>query len=126
MYNFIRHFIDYLKLRKAINTADELHAKDGDRYYVMPGSDGKLVIMDRRNFKRLKLKHYINKNATLNDLRRECFYHTPYADGSDRMPAFVRKERAEAYYQWAVFQRIGKKKIRYGTEQGTAHSGKRP
>ena len=42
MYNFIRHFIDYLKLRKAIITADELHAVNKDRYYVIPGSDGKL------------------------------------------------------------------------------------
>lgn len=115
MYDFIHHFIDYLKLRKAIITADELHAKDGDRYYVMPGSDGKLIIMDRKNFKRLKLKHYIDQKVTLNDLRRECFYHTPYADGSDHMPAYVRKERAESYYAWAVTQRVIKKsKKRHG------------
>lgn len=115
MYNFILHFIDYLKLRKAINTADELHASNKDRYYVMPGSDGKLIIMDRRNFRRLKAKHYIGKNVTLNDLRRECFYHTPYADESDTMPSDIRKERAEHYYAWAVAQRhINKNKKKHG------------
>lgn len=126
MYNFIHHFIDYLKLRKAIITADELHAKDSDRYYVMPGSDGKLIIMDRKNFKRLKRKGYINKNARLYDLRRECFYHTPYPDGSDIMPAYVRKDRAEAYYQWAATQRIINRQKKQHGKQGTAHSGKRP
>lgn len=110
MYNLIRHFRDYLRLRAAIRMADEQHAKDGDRYYVTPSLDGQLLIMDRKNFRKLKQKHYIGKNVTLNDLRRECFYHTPYANGSDSMPAFIRKQRAEAYYKWAVFQRIGKKK----------------
>lgn len=118
MYNFIYHFSDYLKLRKAIITADELHASNKDRYYVVPGSDGKLVIMDRRNFRRLKAKHYIGYNATLNDLRRECFYHTPYADESDPMPSDIRKERAEHYYAWAVTQRIIKKnKKRHGANK---------
>lgn len=118
MYNFIYHFSDYLKLRKAIITADELHASNKDRYYVMPGSDGKLVIMDRRNFRRLKLKNYIDKSVNLNDVRRECFYHTPYADESDPMPPYVRSMRANDYYQWAVTQRIIKKnKKRHGANK---------
>ena len=126
MYNFIHHFIDYLKLRKAIITADELHAKDGDRYYVMPGSDGKLIIMDRKNFKRLKFKHYIDTSVNLNDVRRECFYHTPYANGSDPMPSYVRSIRADNYYQWAATQRIINRQKKQHGKQGTAHSGKRP
>lgn len=109
MYNFIRHFKDYLRLRAAIRTADEQHAKDGDRYYVVPSLDGQLLIMDRKNFRKMKRKHYIDQKATLNDLRRECFYHTPYANGTDFMPAYVRKERAESYYAWANVIRMQKK-----------------
>lgn len=109
MYNFIQHFRDYLRLREAVNTADEHHAKDGDRYYVMPSLDGKLVIMDRKNFRLLKRKHYIAQNVTLNQLRSECFYHTPYANGTDRMPAIVRKERAEKYYEWITTWRKAEK-----------------
>ncbi|MBR0264203.1 MAG: hypothetical protein IJQ60_10025 [Prevotella sp.] len=109
MYNFIQHFRDYLRLREAVNTADEHHAKDGDRYYVMPSLDGKLVIMDRKNFRLLKRKHYISQDVTLNQLRSECFYHTPYANGTDRMPAHIRKERAEKYYEWITTWRKAEK-----------------
>ncbi len=105
MYNFIRHFVDYLKLRKAINLADEQHQKDGDRYYVLPSMDGKLVVTDRKNFRLLKRKHYIPADVTLNQIRRECFYHTPYANGTDRMPAVIRKQRAENYYMWITSYR---------------------
>lgn len=109
MYNFIRHFRDYLRLRKAIIMADERHAQDSDRYYVVPSMDGQLLIMDRKNFRLMKRKHYIAQETTLNDLRRMCFYHTPYSNGSDSMPDNVRKERAEMYYQWAVAKRKEKK-----------------
>ena len=112
MYNFIRHFKDYLRLRAAIRTADEQHAKDGDRYYVVPSLDGQLLIMDRKNFKALKLKHYIEKKVTLNDLRRECFYHTPYSNGTDVMPDEVRKLRAASYYAWCNIQHMKKKKAK--------------
>lgn len=110
MYNFIRHFRDYLKLREAVKTAEQQYAKNPDRYYVIPSTDGKLLIMDRKNFRRLKRKHYISNNVTLNDLRRECFYYTPYANGTEAITPEERKERAEAYYAWCNFSRIGKKK----------------
>ena len=108
-YNYIAHFRDYLKLREAIIMADEQHAKDGDCYYVIPSLDGTLLIMDKKNFKRLKLKHYIPKDATIQHLRQECFYHTPYADGSYRLDAFNRKRLADNYYAWASSQRMKKR-----------------
>lgn len=108
-YNFIQHFRDYLKLREAIIMADEQHAKDGDCYYVIPSLDGKLLIMDRKNFKRLKLKHYIPKDATIQQLRKECFYHTPYADGSYCLTPFHRKQLAQNYYAWAFSNRMKKR-----------------
>lgn len=107
-YNFIQHFRDYLKLREAIIMADEQHAKDGDCYYVAPSLNGQLIIMDRKNFRRLKRKHYIPQNATIQHLRRECFYHTPYSDGSYRLSAADRKILAENYYAWAASQRMMK------------------
>lgn len=110
MYNFIRHFKDYLRLRAAIKKADEQHAKDGDRYYVTPSLNGQLLIMDRKNFRKLKQKHYIEKNVTLNDLRRECFYHTPYSNGTDAMPDEERKLRAASYYSWCNIMHLKNKK----------------
>ena len=107
--NWYRYLRDYLRLREAIRMADEQHAKDGDRYYVIPSTDGTLLIMDRKNFRGMKRKHYIGKNVTLNDLQREAFYYTPYANGRDGLTPEACQERANAYYAWASFQHKIKK-----------------
>ena len=110
IFHIFRHFRDYLRLRSAIRMADEQHAKDGDRYYVVPSTNGQLLIMDRKNFKKLKQKGYINRGETLNNLRRGAFYYTPYNNGTDAMTSQDRKEHAELYYMWCNMQRIGRKK----------------
>lgn len=110
IFKIFRHFRDYLRLRAAKRMADEQHAKDGDRYYVVPNTKGQLLVMDRKNFKKLKQKGYIDRGTTLNDIRRGAFYYTPYANGSDAMNKALQKEGAEMYYAWCNFQRIGKKK----------------
>lgn len=116
--NWYRYLRDYLRLRNAIQTADEQHAKDGDCYFVMPSTDGTLLIMDRKNFKGLKRKHYIGQNVTLNDLKRECFYRTSYAGGRDPLSADDRQAKANSYYAWASFQhKIKKNKKRHGKQQ---------
>ena len=98
--NWYRYLRDYLRLRAAIQTADEQHAKDGDRYYVLPSTDGKLLIIDRKDFKLLRRKHYIRQGTNLNDLRRCAFYYTPYPDGKDAITPDICRERADLYYQW--------------------------
>ena len=47
---------DYLRYREAVEIADAAHEKDSDRYYVMPSMDGKLIIVDRKNFRLLKTR----------------------------------------------------------------------
>lgn len=107
--NWYRYLRDYLRLRTAIQTADEQHAKDGDCYYVMPSTDGTLLIMDRKNFRVLKRKHYVGKGVTLNDLKRECFYRTPYAGGRDPLSAADCQAKANSYYAWCNIQHSIKK-----------------
>ena len=107
--NWYRYLRDYLRLRAAIQTADEQHAKDGDCYYVMPSTDGTLIIMDRKNFRALKRKHYVGKTITLNDLKRECFYRTPFPYGRLPLSPADLKEKANSYYAWASFQHNIKK-----------------
>lgn len=115
--NWYRYFRDYLRLRAAINMADEQHAKDGDCYYVMPSTDGTLLIMDRKNFRALKRKHYVGQNITLNDLKRECFYRTSYAGGRDPLSVDDRQAKANSYYAWASFcHKTKKNKKRHGKQ----------
>ncbi len=85
----------------AVQKANYAHEETGERYYVMPSTDGKLVVVDRRNFRLLKRKHYINQNANIGTMQKECFYCTPYRNGSGEMPDEVRVLKKAAYMDWA-------------------------
>ncbi|MCU6767840.1 hypothetical protein OCV73_02560 [Barnesiella propionica] len=109
--NKFQKFLAWLRLRKAINMADEAHAKNGERYYVMPSSSSKseLIIMDRRNFRILKNKYYITSEARVRDLVAESFYFTPYKNGYGYMPAEIRRIKMEQYFRWCEGKLNGKK-----------------
>ena len=118
MQNPFVHLKDYLRYREAVRKADQAHAESGERYYVMPSVDAegnpKLVIMDRFNFRKLKQKRYISHKATVQDLKRECFYHTPYRDGTDPMDKFAICFKKEMYYSYCIGQRKLMKKKKGG------------
>lgn len=100
-----------LKFREAVRMADSAHAASSHRYYVIPssGTDGKLVVLDRRNFRILKRKGYIPQNARVQDLERECFYCTPYADGKGLLTDIERKARYRTYISWVkALRTLGK------------------
>jgi hypothetical protein len=109
--NIFSKFKATLRLRKAIQLADAAHARDGHRYYVMPSfnSGGKLLVMDRKNFRQLKLKHYISTKAHVSDLVSESFYFTPYADGNQYLAEADRKKKANQYFAWLEAERKYKK-----------------
>lgn len=95
----------YLRLREAVRQADKAHAKTGERYYVLPSSTGtNLIIMDRYNFRLLKHKGYITTKAHVRDLAAECFYCTPYRNGSGAMPPQVIRDKSDSYYSWCTAQ----------------------
>ena len=93
-----------LRLIEAVHRANKAHESTGNRYYVMPtsGTSGNLVIMDRYNFRKLKQKHYINRNATQMNLAAECFYCTPYSNGTGKLSALERSLKRESYYSWVA------------------------
>lgn len=99
--NVFKKFKAYLRYREAVKKADEAHEKTGERYYVMPSSGKKtLLIMDRYNFRKLKHKGYINNKAFVADLERECFYATPYRNGSAEFTTLVIEFKKRQYYAW--------------------------
>lgn len=106
--NIFRKFKASLRLREAIKMADKAYRQSGHRYYVMPqhGTGGrKLIVMDRFNFRRLKMKHYIHHNARVADLVRECFYCTPYRDGNQFLAPADRKKKVLQYFAWVEADR---------------------
>lgn len=113
--DIFRRFKASLRLREAIKMADKAHQQTGKRYYVMPqhGSGGKkLVVMDRYNFRRLKMKHYIQREARVFDLVRECFYCTSYRDGNQFLAPADRKKKVMQYFAWVEADRIATKQRR--------------
>ena len=84
----------------AVRKADNAHSENGERYYVMPSEDGRLVVVDRRNFSILKRKNYISKDASVADMQRECFYCTPYRYGKGEMPADIIALKRSAFLDW--------------------------
>lgn len=98
--NIFRKFRAYLQLREAVHQADKAHAETGERYYVLPSMDGKLVIMNRINFRKLKQKSYIDHKIKIADLVAESFYFTPYANGGSYITKDFLKRKAKSYYSW--------------------------
>lgn len=80
-------------LIRATKMADEEHKENGDTYYVVPMIDKRLMVINRRDFKILKRKNYIPKQATLSDLKRECFYATD-------IPESKVKEKKKQFMKW--------------------------
>lgn len=106
--NFFRKFNASLRLREAIKMANKAHSQTGQRYYVLPQHNSfgkKLIVMDRFNFRRLKMKHYIHSDARVFDLVRECFYCTGYRDGSQYLSAQDRKKKIVQYFAWVKADR---------------------
>lgn len=106
--NIFRKFKASLRLREAVKMADKAHNRTGQRYYVMPqhhSGGKKLIVMDRYNFRRLKLKHYIHTDARIFDLVRECFYCTPYRNGNQFLSKENRKKKVIQYFAWVEADR---------------------
>ena len=91
-----------LRILEAVIKSYYSHQQTGERYYVMPASaDGcKLIIMDRFNFRKLKQKGYITRKAYVADIERECFYFTPYRNGSCAISPEIESVKRRQYLDW--------------------------
>ena len=91
--NIFKKFRAFLRFREAVKMADEAHKKNHQKYYVLPQKDGKLVVMDRKNFRGLRRKGYISREATIPALSTHCVYHTGDARGlGGVLPEYLREK----------------------------------
>lgn len=99
--NVLKKISATIRLKEAARRAEKAHKETGERYYVMPnGENGKLLIVDRKAFRALKRKNYIDKRATVNDLTRECFYCTPNRNGNGKLPDEIVKLKQLQFLQF--------------------------
>lgn len=100
--NIFKQFYAYLRLRRAVDMAEKAGKKHHCRFYVLPGENGSLVVSDRKNFRRLRQKHWIKGAASYNmkDVADRAFYYTCHSDGTGFMKESERKRKAHDYYKW--------------------------
>lgn len=98
--NIFRRIKAFLMLYKAVEQAESARKQYGRRFYVMPTQDGKLMVMDKYDLRRLKVKHYVSKETNVESLLSESFYFTPLASGLGGLDPQDRKTRERAYYKW--------------------------
>ena len=98
-------------LREACRQADEKHLAGGGRFYVLGTTDGKLIVTDKKNYRGLKRKGYIDRNATTQDALNECFYFTPFKDGHGYITKETLAIKRKQYLSWCdAIHELKKKK----------------
>lgn len=108
--NIFRKIKAFLRYGEAVRKAEKAHEKTGERYYVLPiGNEEKLVVMDRRNFRKLKFKGYMPSNLHIANLEKECFYCTSYRNGKDGLPQKIAELKLKEYYHWVEAVRKARK-----------------
>lgn len=112
--NIFQKFFASLRLWQAVNVANKSHKTNGHRYYVIPisRSNGKLIIMDRQNFRLLKQKNYIPSKAIIANLEQECFYCTPYANGDGGLTKLDIDYKYKQYLAWCKMAHKERKTIK--------------
>ena len=99
--NIFRKIKASLRYKEAVRKAEKAHTETGERYYVLPmGNESKLMIMDRKNFRKLKFKGYMSRDLHITNLEKECFYCTSYRNGNDRLPNDIVALKRNQYYNW--------------------------
>lgn len=103
---FFKRINSYIKYEKAVRMADESFAMTGERSYIIKGvgKTGKhqLLIVDRKNFRILKRKGYINHSYRIADVERNCFYCTPYLTGQGTMSEDAKALGKERAINWMM------------------------
>lgn len=125
--NYFQKFKAYLTLRSAIQLAEEQYEKDGDRYYVVHNTEGKLLVMCRKDFKHFKRKHLISDKAKLVDVIRECFYYTRHLTSPCIDDAIAEKKR-RSYYAYVesrnvLLSKVPRKKKKKPTKEQRLEEG---
>lgn len=102
--------IDYCN---AVKMADEYHARDGQRYYVVAGAtDGRLLVMDRARFRALKKANRLDYSITLQSLTEKSFYFTAHGNGTGALTKEGIAEKRRDFYRWrqSIFEQRQKVK----------------
>lgn len=98
--NIFNYIIALSKLEYAIHMANKAHEQDGQRYYILPDANDRLIILTRYTFRKLKKQGLISSKATITDIIRESFYFTPHANGTGALSPAAQKAKRKMYLKY--------------------------
>lgn len=101
---FWKKILAQVKYDRAVKMANKAYEETGHMHFVIPNRNGKivLVVMDRKNFRSIRDKGYIDKNARMLHLYATCVYHTPNAKGENGMTADAISWRKRKFISWYI------------------------
>lgn len=86
LFQKIRNLRSRIQYDIAVKKAENEHEKNKSRYYVIPAESGKLIVLDRQNFRLLKKKKYFSNNISTTNLLYQSYYYTADRSGKGEMP----------------------------------------
>lgn len=94
----------WVAIKKADNAYTDAEIKNNKdkRYYVMPDHNDKLIVMNRSEFRKLKLHKRMSEEAKVKHLIKESFYYTPYSGGADAIDPNIRKLKRIMYIKYCL------------------------
>lgn len=101
--NIYRKIKALLTFNYAINKANDAAKRSNRKYYALFSKTGEVLVLSRKDFRRLRRKGYLNENATMEDLKWRAFYST----GEDMD---IKTVRALFLRQYGLYLTMRKKK----------------
>lgn len=94
-YRYATILLDY-----AVYRAEKAHKITGDRYFVIPDSGRKLIILNRREFRHSRRAHLIDNTKRIADLMKTSFYFTATKDEKTILRPVDIQAKREMFYKW--------------------------
>lgn len=74
--NFFKRIQCEIIYRKAVDMANRAAQKNQEVYFVLPMSSGKLIVVNKEQYKYFREKKLTPKDAKVRDLFKDSVYHT--------------------------------------------------
>lgn len=97
----IAFYLALIRYSYAVSLADRAHERQGHRFFVVPNEYGRLIVIDRKNFRAYKRHGQIVRHASIDDLKRDCIYCTATGGGNEYLSA-EQKEFKKRVYLYGV------------------------
>lgn len=108
---FLTTWIATINLWVAVKKADNAYAKAeiknarDKRYYVMPDYNDKLIVMNRTEFRKLKIHKRMDGDAQVKHLIKESFYFTPYSGYNQVIQPNVKRLKRIMYIKYCLHKK---------------------